>query len=384
MGKKENCFVNICFLIAAFVAWFPGNTAIGQQSPAVDTFIIEGNRKAVHYQDGRLIFYDGIDNNAKPIADVNCFEQRVISSKQGKYFATCSQFINVTGPARIYNNKGKKIGEFKLEFPWKVQAISDNGDLLALHWELEGKTPYVSRLCDIKGNFLADYNDININTHIKFASNGTPVVWGVTGGPFVSTLDIKGQFINRHEFPYNEDWFIEDVMLSENASILVLIQHIREKHFSDRIIIWNIKSNSFKTIIIPEDLGVIQQFNAISPEGSFVILKLGGKAISLIDTKKGSEIFHKTIDETFADGFKFEQVLDVAVSDKGKILIMGHSEGIVGYCVLDKTGKMFSSKVLKDFGNDGNTWRRFRIHELSKDKFAIVHKTNKIEIIDLK
>lgn len=382
--KKENCFIELCFLIAAFVTWFPGNSVIGQQSPAIDTFIIEDNRKAVHYQGGRLVFYDGIGQNARSIADVNSFRQDVIASKQGKYFATCSQFINKTGPARIYNNKGEKISEFDLKNHWKVHAISDNGDLLALHWVTEGTTPFVARLCDIKGNFLADYNDININTHIKFASNGTPVVWGVKGGSFVSTLDVKGQFIDRHEFPYNEEWFIEDIMLSEKASIIVLVKYSREKHFPDGIIIWDIKSNSFKTVIIPEDLGVIQQFNAISPQGYFTVLKLGGDAISLIDNKKGSEILHKTIDETFADGFKFEQIWDVAVSDKGKILIMGHSEGVVGYCVLDKTGKMIISKVLTDFGNDGNTWRRFRIRELSKDKFAIIHQTNKIEIIDLK
>ncbi len=373
--KKENCFIEICFLIAAFVTWFPGNSAIGQQSQAIDTFIIEGNRKAVHYQGGRLVFYDGIDNNAKPIADVNCFEQRVISSKQGKYFATCLTFINRTGPARIYNNKGEKIGEFDLKHYWKVWDISDNGELVSLHIEPFGPDLHTNRLSDKTGNIIADYNDMRFGTHISFTLDGMPVVWGAkfTSLSFISIYDNKGNIIDE----YQSLDYIRETHSSKQAEIILIIHQVKD----NRITIWNRLDDSVKTIEILNGSDNIHG-PAISRNGKYAVLQVFREEISLIDTINCSEILYKTVDESFAGSFK--HILDAAVSDEGNILVMGHSEGVVGYCIMDKTGKLIKSKVLDDFEHDGTTYRRFRIQELTQDKFAIVHQTNKIEIIDLK
>ncbi len=374
MKIRGNCFIKIFCLISAFAAWFPGNTAIGQHSQAVDTFIIEGNRKAVHYQGDRLVFYDGIDNNAKPIADVNCFEQSIISSKQGKYFATCSQFINRTGPACIYNNKGEKIGEFNLERPWKVWDISDNGELVSLHIEPDGPDLYINRLSDKTGNILADYSDI-FGTHISFTLDGMPVVWGAksTSLFFISIFDNKGKIIDE----YNSLDYIRETHSSKQAEIILILHQVKD----NRITIWNRLNDSAKTIEILNGSDNIHG-PAISRNGKYAVLQVFREEISLIDAINCSEILYKTVDESFAGSFK--HILDIAVSDEGNILVMGHSEGVVGYCVMDKTGKLIKSKVLDDFEHDGYIYRNFRIQELTQDKFAIVHKTNKIEIIDLK
>ena len=260
--------------------------------------------------------------------------------------------------------------------------------MITLHKEFEGLNAFVARVRNIKGNIIADYSDINMSTRIKIASDSTLVIWGVKGAQdnritFVSILDSKGKVISTHEYPNKEGW-IDDILSSQEASNLLLIEHIWGKQSPDKVRIWNTKINSLTTIPISDDLGVIAHERDISFNGAFAVLKLGGKAISLIDTVQGSEILHKSINDTLSDGYHFEQILRASVTDKGNILVMGHSKGVVGYCVLDKTGKIIQSKILEDFGNDANIMGDIKIQDLGQDKFAIVHKTNKIEIIDLK
>ena len=132
---KSNYGLKIC-LIVAFTAGLASLPAFGQRS-AKQTFVSSNNRKAVLYDDGRLVFYDGIGQNARSITDVNCLNQSVISSKQVKYFVSSSLSFTGAGIARIYNDRGEKVGEFDIEPSWTVDAISDNGNLITLHKEFE-------------------------------------------------------------------------------------------------------------------------------------------------------------------------------------------------------------------------------------------------------
>jgi hypothetical protein len=346
----------------------------------VDTFIIEGNRKAVHYQDGRLVFYDGIGQNARSIADVNSLNQRVISSQQGKYFATCSQFINKTGPARIYNENGKKIGEFDLELPWKVRAVSDNGETVVLN---SSSSRYIFRFCDLKGNILAEFD----KCLFKFALNGTPIIWGAKmkdkkESSFVSILDNNCNTLKSYDNQSNEIWF-RGIWPSGDGKTVILMEQHRKNTFPHQISIWNSMDDLYKTIIMRDDFGPFQLYNAISYSGYYAVIGMSDRRIAFINIRTGSVEFSRIIDDTFSGGFHLDQILQVAVSDEGKILVMGHSKGVVGYCVLNKTGEMIQSKVLDDFGDKGNLGGYFELQELGQDRFAIVHKDNKTEIINL-
>ncbi len=384
--RKSNYILKIC-LIVAFTAGLASLSAFGQSS-AYQTFVNSNNKKVVS-AGGRLVFYDGIGQNARSIADVNCLNQRVISSKQGKYFATCVRAINKTGPARIYNENGKKIGEFDLEPRWKVLAISDWGDFLVLGQIFEGSSPTPIRISDFQGKILIDRLENCEANHFKIALNGTPVIWGtkVKDGKriaFVSMLDKNGQ--NAETFEYQNDGiWIREVWPAGNGMSFILEEAFRKNNSPNQISIWNAENGLIKKIDISDNFGSFQSVNAISLNGYYAVIGMSDRRIVFIDIRTGSVEFSRIIDDAFSGGFCFEQIIQVAVSDEGKILVVGFSKvSVAGYCVLDKTGKTIQSKVLEDFGNDANILGVIKIQDLDQGKFAIVHKTNKIEIIDLK
>jgi hypothetical protein len=390
MTEARRDVLKTCRLTALFAVLWLGLPAIvlgGEPRPTL-TFVSANGRKMVVYAEGRLLFYDGFGDSARVIADVNCHEQQVIVSKHRKYLAACSQFANATTPARIFDDRGEKVGEFPLELPWKVHGVSDLGNLVILGEVLEGTSPSVVRMCDIRGNIIVEY--LTDPTHLRFAGNGTPVIWGAKKGSrnaFAAVLNDKGQVVASREYPDQTMW-IHEIVPSLRASTVLLVEGPRSESFADRVTIWNTKSAEYRTVAIPRNFGAIQQYPAISDNGTYAVLGLGAKAVALIDTAAGSVKLAKALDNVLDGGYRLNKILEAKVADDGKILAMGYcsgpSEGMVGYCVLGKTGKVINSKVLQDFKRDIYCLDRINLQELTSDRFAVVSPRNKVEVVDLR
>ena len=314
----------------------------GPLPPAQTIFCADG-KKIVQSGDEQLLFYDSFEESARLLARIDCGGQAVTASKQGKLVALCSRFIDATGPVRIFDSEGKQVGEFDVEFPWKVAAISDSGLTIALNKQLTGLSPLVVRLCDLRGKVLRDYGEV---TRIRFASDGAPVVWGVhlaTRRAFISVLNNRGEDIAGYQ-DTAEDNFIYDVAPSAKASIVGLTQGPRSDAFPDRVTIWATVSGTRRTVALDKDLGTIQSAPSMSPNGVYMALRLGGTGIAVIRCSDATVHLTADLTSSLATAKQISKILDVTISDDASFTIRYQLPG----------GTAMSAPAWADFDRQGN------------------------------
>ena len=277
-----------------------------------------GDRKAAVYGE-KLVFFSGPGDDAKPVAEVDCRDQRITVSRGGKYVALCSQFIGSSGPARVYDNAGKAVGQFHLPRPWKITAVSDSGPMVALGKERHGISPSVVRLCNASGKVLADYD----SAHVYFTAAGTPIVWGERPGRrkmFVAVLDDRGSPRHTYEYPDRKVW-VSTLVASGDASRVALFEHPRLESFADRLTLWTPKTNARQTVPRPKGLGAFQPQASVSPNGSYVAFRLGGAGIGLIRASDASVRLARDMSAALPNGVLIENVREVSVSNDGSMRV---------------------------------------------------------------
>gem|GEM_PF-5574511 len=304
-GKLVAVLLVLFSLVAVAAVWAPGSEETGVR------YVLSADGKMMKILEGdKVLFLSGVGADAQQISSVDIKGQQTITSPHGKAVALCSQYVNKTGPVVVYDNIGRKLGQFEVELPWKVAEVSDDGQLVALTKVLGGRSPFVVRLCDLKGTVLAEYGEDP--TFCAFTSSGVPLVWGAhrdTRDPFVSVLDKKGRAMATWQYPDQERW-VYQVGASDQAAVVAVLDGPKSKP-PDTVTVW-----TRKNIALPKDLGEAQKDNiAISADGSFLALRLGATSISLISTPKSSVVLGKDVSLMVGEGNKITAILRIVQVD---------------------------------------------------------------------
>ncbi len=282
----------------------------------------DGKVMTIHEGD-KILFMNGVGAGAKQLSSLDIKGQQARASQSGSAVALCSQFIDQAGPAVVYDNSGRKLGQFDLDHWWKVAGVSDDGQLVALTKVLEGRSPLVVRLCDLKGTVLAEYE--KDPTFCTFGRDGIPVVWGAnatTRDPFVSVLDKKGKVVATWQYPDQTRW-AQQVAASADAAVVAVLDHPKSEPFPDTLTIWRPATGTRASIALPKDLGAIQTDGmAISADGSFVALRLGGTGIGLFSTAKPSVALKKDLALLAGEKDRVKVILRIAgVANDGRMKV---------------------------------------------------------------
>ena len=316
----------------------------------ISTIFCADGKKVVHSGDEQLLFYDGLEESARVLAQIDCKGQAVTASTQGKFVALCSQFIGTGGPVRIFDNQGKQVGEFEVGAPWKVTALSDSGRMIALGKALPGASPLVVRLCDLEGKVLRDYGEV---TRIRFASGGAPVVWGApvtTRRAFISVLDDRGDDIAGYLYRDEGIW-IHDVAISAKASVIALVPGPRSANFPDRVTIWATAGDTRPTVVVDKDLGEFQPDPSMSPHGVYMALRLGATGIAVIRCADATVHLKKDLAPLLGATEQTAHVLGVTVYDDASFTIRYQPPGgadtrAVAWAEFDREGRFVSKSRL--------------------------------------
>ncbi len=301
-------------------------------SPAQDlgkTFDL-GGRKAIHYADGRLVFFEGSGAGAKPVAEVDCKNMTITVFRQGQYVGVCSQFLDVAGPVKVYDATGKKVGEFQ-PAGWMVKyisiplgayvtAVSDSG-IIALGPKYFDTGSDLVRLYDFSGKLLAGEN--NEYTRVRFSRDGVPIV--TTNNPqekAAAVLDAKGQV--TAEYTPRETVRIRDLEVSDDASWVVFAEQPVQADFANQLTIWQPRAKKQATLALPPDLGAIGPQISVSGKGAWIGLRLGAAGLAVVRTADASFVYKKDVTSVlrWADNRVILRVLAFDVADDGSAVAL--------------------------------------------------------------
>ena len=358
-----------------------------QDLPPSQAIVSADGKKMVVYHCQQLVFYDGIGPDARVLAKVNCKDQRVTASKQGKFVALCSQFVDATCPVRIFNNLGQQVGGFDLELPWKVHAVSDSGPLVSLGAEKVEPTSPLPRLCDSAGRILVKYDNPEDEVRLEFAFNGAPMAWGVRGEgngrrAFVTLFNPDGTQIAEHTYA-DSQLFIEEVAYCPNSKTMVLEVEQRKRggppSLDGQIHLWRTDTGAIRSVSLDaERLGAIQPGTAISPDGSFVAARVGAAGVVLIDTSAASVAAEADLDA------HFEFVHSLDVTDAGTVLVLGYRElkpQTLRYGWLTREGDPTAPTELPGHGKNKYSLGNIGLQRMANGSIAIVSPTDRVDTV---
>jgi hypothetical protein len=269
---------------------------------------------------GRLRFQRYVDVDVWQTTEVDAKEQRVIRSPDGTYFALCSRFITETGRARVYHRNGKQVGRFPLADWWKVQGVSDVGPIVALGKELPGESPLLVRLCDVKGEVLADHKPDP--TRVLFTPSGRAIVWGPDASRkhvLVRRLNKKGRQEAQLELDATK-LCVFDVAAMSWAREVALLVGPRTESFADRATLWWPGEKRYKAVPVPKDHGEIQPNPSFSPGGAYLAVRIGGLAVAVIRTADATLVLHRKLAAKLPRRGRIRHVLDVTPLQGGDLL----------------------------------------------------------------
>jgi hypothetical protein len=259
--------------------------------------------------------------SAMPVKDPVTLDlkgKRYVTSPNGNYVGTCSWYMDKAAPITIYDSLGKKISEFPVDLTWTLATIADSGKTLTLAYQSEEIMPPHTRLVTVEGKLLVDAPD----SHIQLSSVGG-VQWGVVQKPrryYAQLFDAEGKKIARYEYP-NGDYKVLDVSLPpEDGSALAFFDAPQDDTFSSRILLWDIKEQKTKFVEIPKKFGEAQPEPALSPNGKFLVVRLGDAGVGVLTVQDGTWSRLEDFGGRSVDGGTIQRLLSATIDREGRIL----------------------------------------------------------------
>jgi hypothetical protein len=248
------------------------------------------------------------------------------------------------------------VGEFTNSESYNLRSVSDAGPLVGLGYEgLDISGPYPSRLYDANGTLLRDCG----YGGIKFARDGTPVVLGLdpnTDRRSLSVLDLAGGLVVTYEI--DEDKVVDRFDAGGADGPVFAMLGPKGGVIAHTFLIWDPNEDGTREINLPDDKpGVVSHGFSVSPNGEYVSVTNGRRALLLHAVSKRSFIYEREFDVGI-EGRSLKGFLDTVVDDKGRVLATGlctdpsKSETEIGtscFCFFDQTGEVVGSGLLGRF-----------------------------------
>ncbi|MHC4983830.1 MAG: LamG-like jellyroll fold domain-containing protein, partial [Planctomycetota bacterium] len=323
----------------------PADAASARAKRVTRTFVTAAGRKMVVYDRQRLAFFDGLGADARKVAEVDCKDQGVIASKQGKFVVICPRYIGAEGKVKIYDSSGVEVGEFEVKRPWMVRAVSDQGPLVSLRPVYPGTSPAWARLCDKTGRVIFSFEQKEGGgVFLDFTRDGSPVLWGYRKGipNCISLLDQAGKEVRTHT--YGREIRIARVDLHTASGLIPLMLEATDIH-TDRLDVWNTKDGTIQTILSGQKPGVLSPgATAVSPNGQYLAVRKRRTGLMVLDLRSGDVLADRDIKKTDEE---FGSIAEMLASDQGNVTVVTWAGRVH---VFTKTGRQLSAVALPDVG----------------------------------
>jgi len=351
-----------------------GQTAAPEVTRTILT--ADGGRLQMYNQE-RLVFYDGVGDGAKMVAEVPCKEMGVTPSAQGKYVAVVTQYIQERRNVEIYDSGGRKLASFELAGFWDVLAVSDRGGLLGLAPHGPELPRSEARLARVDGTVVFDDPGVDSIAHIGFSLAGVPFVWGAhftddtrARQSFVKVLDGSGKVVWEYRPAAGASILHTSVSAeAERFLLAVASPDSPDACFADRLEFNDFRTKTARSLPLPpHSEGVIQGPPALTPDGGLAAIRIGATRVYLLDIEQNKVIFDQNLKT--AHGRNIRLFTGCWISGRSTLLTglfegdakIGREDSVA--VALDRAGKVLRTEAFKRSGPLG-------VAELPRDRVGI-------------
>ena len=320
----------VAYIVGVLFVLLPLALAAGAKP--TKTMVTWDGRKLVVYDHSGLVFYDGLAEDARAIAEVPCKGMRVVPSIQGKYVALVSQFIRRERHVELYDSSGRQIGAFDLDDYWTVWAVSDSGPWISLVKQSESETYPFVRIVDSRGNVMYNFTHRAGGAQAAFAGDGRTYVWGTyvteqTAERRAFLLLLHPEVKVQWEREFEPDTKIRHVSVSTLASRIVLAASPLTEVYAKSMLTYDVATGSFRSLPLPTHYeGVIKDHVAISPDGRLGVVRVGATRIILLDLEDAKLLFDRDL-EALPSGRRLKLFIEAHVDNKANVVLAGVLQG---------------------------------------------------------